>query len=268
MKQVTKKISFFSLLLFSFLQVTESAIINVPDGATSISAALSSVNKGDTVVVAPGYYREHLFIPASVVLLSKSTFKAVIDGNGRGTIITMGTSSTICGFEIKNGTIGVFSTSSNSTITQCRIVFNQQSGIMCVGNLPRIEDNIIAYNRGSGVQGWDVRSTSASINHNTIAFNSNHGISLGGNSSIIVENNIIAFNNQFGLKPSSEAVRVLMLNNSIFQNEQFSNVLPSDNFSFDPLFKDPVHLDFSLNKESRCIGRSTDNQDLGARLVY
>ena len=109
----------------------------------------SSANKDDTVQVDPGIYKERIFVPASVVLLCKNPLKAVIDGNGRATIVTLGTSSTICGFEIRNGTIGVFSTSSNSTITQCRIVFNQQSGIMCVGNLPRIEDNIIAYNRGS-----------------------------------------------------------------------------------------------------------------------
>ncbi len=268
MKHRNLKISFLTLLLFLIPKYSESAILRVPADAPTISAALSSVNKNDTVLVDPGYYKEHLFIPASVVLLSKTAFKAVIDGNGRGTIITLGTSSTVCGFEIRNGTIGVFSTSSNSTVSQCRIVFNQQSGIMCVGNLPRIEDNVIAYNRGSGIQGWDVRSTAASINHNTIAYNSNHGISIGGTSSIIVENNLIAFNSMFGLKPSNETVRVLMVNNSFFQNEQFSNVLPSDNFSFDPMFKDPIHLDFSLNKESRCIGRSTDNQDLGARLVY
>ncbi len=268
MKHPNLAISFFTLLLCFISQYTESKVIRVPADAATITAALSSANKEDTVQVDPGLYKERIFVPASVVLLCKNALKAVIDGNGRGTIVTLGTSSTICGFEIRNGTIGVFSTSSNSSITQCRIVFNQQSGIMCVGNLPRIEDNIIAYNRGSGIQGWDVRSTSASINHNTIAYNSNHGISLGGTSSIIVENSIIAYNGMFGLKPSNEEVRVLMVNNSFFENEQFSNVLPSDNFAFDPMFKDPIHLDFSLNKESRCIGRSTDNQDLGARIVY
>lgn len=268
MKHLNPAISFFTLLLCFIVQHAESKVIRVPADVATITSALTSANKDDTVQVDPGIYKERIFVPASVVLLCKSALKAIIDGNGRGTIVTLGTSSIISGFEIRNGTIGVFTTSSNSTITQCRIVFNQQSGIMCVGNLPRIEDNIIVYNRGSGIQGWDVRSTAASINHNTIAYNSNHGISLGGASSIIVENNIIAYNSMFGLKPSNEEVRVLMVNNSFFQNEQFSNVLPSDNFSFDPMFKDPIHLNFSLNKESRCIGRSTDRQDIGARIVY
>jgi hypothetical protein len=139
---------------------------------------------------------------------------------------------------------------------------------MCAGSLPRIEDNLIIFNHGSGIQGWDVRTTSSSINHNTIAFNSNHGISVGGNSSIIVENNIIAFNDQYGIKPSEEIVRISMINNCFYQNTKFSNTLPSDNFSFDPSFKNARTLNFSLNNESRCIGKSTDNQDLGARLAY
>lgn len=268
MNRTAQKFLISTVLLLTTFSITEAAKISVPSNAPTITAALSSVSKGDTVLVESGFYKERIFVPAGVVLLSKGTFKAVIDGNSRGTIVTMGTGSTISGFEIRNGTVGVFSTSSNVTISQCRIVFNQQTGIMCVGNLPRIEDNIIAYNRGSGIQGWDVRSTIASINHNTIAFNSNHGISLGGNSSIIVENNIIALNNQYGIKPSEETVRVSMINNNFFQNAQFSNVLPSDNFSLDPAFKDPTHLDFTLSKESRCIGKSTDNQDLGARLAY
>lgn len=69
----------------------------------------------------------------------------------------MGNGSSIKGFEIKNGTIGVFSTAAGVKISQCRIVFNQQTGIMCVGNLPTIEDNVIVYNNGSGIQGWDVK---------------------------------------------------------------------------------------------------------------
>lgn len=268
MNLASRKYQFFTFLLLFVLSIAETATIAVPANASSITAALASASQGDTVLVDPGIYKEHFFVPASVVLLSKHVFKAIIDGNSRGTIVTMGNGATISGFEIRNGTVGIFSTSANVTISQCRTVFNQQTGIMCVGNLPRIEDNIIAYNGGSGIQGWDVRSTIASINHNTIAFNTNHGISLGGNSSIIIENNIIAFNNQYGIKPSDESVRVSMISNNFFQNAQYSRAMPSDNYSLDPLFKDPVHLDFTLSKESRCIGKSTDNQDLGARLVY
>jgi hypothetical protein len=145
---------------------------------------------------------------------------------------------------------------------------NVQSGIVCVGVLPRIEDNFIVYNKGSGIQGWDVRTTSGSVNHNTIAFNANHGISLGGNTSITVENNIIAFNDQFGVKPGAESVRVELINNNFYQNARISTNLPSDNISADPLFVDGKRLNFNLMRESRSIGQGTDNQNLGARILH
>ncbi|NLD99423.1 MAG: hypothetical protein GX640_06065, partial [Fibrobacter sp.] len=71
-----------------------------------------------------------------------------------------------------------------------------------------------------------------------------------------------------GVKTSDETVRISMINNNFFQNAKFTGVLPSENYSLDPVFKDSKKLDFSLSKDSRCIGRSSDNQDLGARLAY
>ena len=268
MNRIARKIHSLIVFLLPVFAAVHAANVTVPGKAPTIAAAMASVKKGDTVWVEEGTYREHVYVAPGVALLSRSIFKAALDGSGRGTVVTMGSGSIISGFEIRNGTIGIFSTSAAVTINQCRITYNQQTGIMCVGNLPRIEDNLIVFNRGSGVQGWDVRSTSASINHNTIAFNSNHGVSVGGNSSIILENNIIAFNDQFGVKPSEEAVRISMINNDFFQNAKFTTVLPSDNFSLDPMFNDSKRLNFILSKESRCIGKGSDNQDLGARVVY
>ncbi len=263
-------IKFHFLLCMSTVIFSVSAkVLVVPsDSAKTITAAMSLAKQGDTVKVLEGTHKETVYVAPGVTLLSDKLFGAVIDGGGRGTIVTLGTGSTITGFEVRNGTIGVFSTSSQTAVTQCRITQNMQSGIMCVGNLPKIEDNLIVFNRGSGIQGWDVRTTSASINHNTIAFNTNHGISLGGNSAITVENNIIAFNDQFGIKPGDEAVKVDLINNNIYQNAKFAGVLPGDNFSADPLFSDAKRMNFSLLKESRSVGSGTDNQNLGARVVY
>jgi len=262
-----KSIVCVSLFLFSARQAFAS--ITVPsEKAKTLNAAMALAKKSDTIWVESGIYKEHIFLTPGVVLMSKVLFKAVIDGAGKGTVVTMGNGSMISGFEIRNGTIGIFSTTAGARITQCRILSNQQSGVMCVGNLPQIEDNIIGYNRGSGIQGWDVRATSASISHNTIAYNANHGISIGGNSSIIIENNIIAFNDQFGIKPSEETVRLELSKNSFYENAKFSGVLPDDNFSLNPAFIDSKRLNFMLGKDSQCIGRASDNQNLGARIVY
>jgi len=256
------------IALFLIPGVSNAVLINVPQKFSTISAAMMSAKKGDTVLVEEGIYAEYVYVAPEVTLLSHSLFKAILDGRGKGTVVTLGNNTVITGFEVRNGTIGIFSTANGVVVSQCRIVFNQQTGIMCVGNLPRIEDNIIAYNKGSGIQGWDVRTTSSSINHNTIANNGNHGIAIGGNSSVILENNIITFNSQFGLKPSEESVRIQMINNNFYQNAKFTNVLPSENFSFNPMFLDAPQLNFTLDKSSRCIGRASDNQNIGARIIY
>jgi len=254
-------------LLFSAFSDTKVIVVPSPD-AKNIGQAMAGARPGDTVKVMDGVYREAVFVAPGIVFMANTQFKAVLDGGGRSTVVTMSTGAVISGFEIRNGTIGVFSSSGQAVIRQCRITNHIQSGIMCVGALPRIEDNFIVYNKGSGIQGWDVRTTSGSINHNTIAFNSNHGVALGGNTSITIENNIIAFNDQFGVKPGDEAVRVELANNNFYQNAKISNVLPSDNISTDPLFTDAKRFNFNLLRESRCIGMGTDNQNLGSRILH
>jgi parallel beta-helix repeat protein len=245
------------------------AVIVVPSQqAKSIGAAMVVARPGDTVRVGDGTYREKVFITPGVVLVSEKLFGAVIDGGGRGTVVTMSNSSEISGFEVRSGTVGIFSATAQAAIRRCRVMYNVQSGVMCVGALPRMEDNFIVFNKGSGVQGWDVRTTSGSINHNTIAFNANHGIALGGSTSITVENNIIAFNEQFGVKPAEETVRVVLINNNFYQNARISSSLPSDNISADPLFEDAKRFNFNLMKDSRSIGLGTDNQNLGSRLLH
>jgi len=244
-------------------------VIIVPSPqAKSIGAAMVIARLGDTVKVKNGVYREKVFIAPGVVLVSENLFGAVLEGGGRGTIVTMSNSSEISGFEVRSGTVGVFSATAQAVIRRCRIIHNFQSGVMCVGALPKMEDNFIVFNKGSGVQGWDVRTTSGSINHNTIAFNANHGIALGGNTSITVENNIIAFNDQFGVKPAEETVRVVLINNNFYQNARISSNLPSDNISADPLFEDAKRFNFNLMKDSHSIGLGTDNQNLGSRVLH
>jgi parallel beta-helix repeat protein len=257
------------LLVAVFLSPVFSRTIVVPSSeAKSINAAMAIARTGDTVKVKNGVYRENVFISPGVVLIAENLFKAILDGRGRSTVVSMGNASTISGFEVRNGTIGIFSESAQTVIRQCRIMKNTQSGVMCVGALPKMEDNFIVYNKGSGIQGWDVRTTSGSINHNTIAYNTNHGVALGGSTSITVENNIIAFNDQFGVKPAEETVRVELINNNFYQNARISINLPAENISSDPLFVDARRLNFNLMRESKSIGQGTDNQNLGSRILH
>jgi len=242
--------------------------ITVPSaGIQTINQAMIKAKAGDTIYVERGVYREHVFIKSGVALVSRALYGATINGGGRGTVVTLGKSCAVSGFVITNGTIGVFSNAAGNVIEKCRIINNWQTGIIVVRHLPRIEDNIIVFNRASGIQGWDVRSTVAAINHNTIAFNANHGIAIGGASQIIIENNTIAYNERYGLKLSEEAQKSEINKNNFWKNLVTWKETPDGNFSFDPGFLAPRSgLNFRPNPKVCCKIKGSDGKDLGARL--
>jgi hypothetical protein len=244
--------------------------LTVPDSVNrTIAKALSNASSGDTVIVNNGIYSENVLVKAGVTLKAKSLFNAIIKGNGKGCLVTMGGNSTISGFELRGGAIGIISKTSDNTISYCRITAMNENGISCVGQLPKIHNNIIVYNKGSGIQGWDVRSTFSSINHNTIAYNSNNGISIGGNSTVIIENNIIAFNERLGLKINEETVTVQIDRNDFFENSSMSYIVKMDNnSSADPMFVEPNKMNFQLKEDSQCKKRASDNKDIGALNEY
>jgi hypothetical protein len=245
-------------------------VINVPGDAKTISEAMVTARTGDSVKVAPGVYRERIIMAPGVILVSTELFGAKIDGKGKGTVVTMSRGSKISGFEIRNGTIGIFSSDIGNEITSCRIVKNWMTGIITVRHLPKVQDNIIAFNGASGIQGWDVRSTSVSVNHNTIVFNENHGIAVGGASEFIIENNIIAFNERFGLKVLQDMEKIQVSDNNFFKNlYQPGRPLPDGNHTFDPAFIAPRSgMNFKPDPGSCCKAKSSEDENLGARLDY
>jgi len=250
--------------------VSSAEVIDVPGQAKTISGAMVTARMGDTVKVAPGVYRELVIMAPGVFLISESLFDAKIDGGGRGTVVTMSKNCTIYGFEVTGGTVGIFSSDMGNEIASCRIVNNWMTGIVAVRHLPKIQDNIIAFNRASGIQGWDVRSTAATINHNSIAYNGNHGIAVGGASEFIIENNVIAFNEKFGLKILESPEKIQVSANNFWRNlYQPGKPLPDNNFAFDPAFIAPRSgLNFKPDPGQCCKSKGTDDENIGARLNY
>lgn len=266
------RIAFCSVAAFIFVlaaSLTAGESISVPTvGIKTIGQAMINAKAGDTVLVDDGVYRELVLVKSGVMLVARNSLKAVIDGGGKGTVVTLGASCTVNGFEIRNGTIGVTSRDAGNAIVNCRIVKNWETGIICVRHLPKIEDNVIAFNRASGIQGWNVRSTSTSVNHNTIAFNSNHGIALGGVCDVVIENNMITFNERFGVKISSTSERTQLVKNNIYGNLSFAKKLPPDNYSYDPNFSSPrARMNFTVETKQPCCMYGSDNQVLGTRLT-
>lgn len=274
MKKENSKISmhkqyvFIIALLFFVTVVFPTTSITIPSAnCNSISKAIIQVKSGDTIWVKDGIYKEQVRLSSGITLISLSLFKSVIDGAGNEHGVVMGNKSTLSGFEIKNAQIGIYSEGINNTISKCFIHDNQQSGIVAVGHLPSIDDNIIVENGGSGIQGWDVRSTIATINHNTIAFNTNNGISIGGNSDIVIENNICAFNEKLGLKVEPD-VKIKLIRNNFYLNAEIFTSLPSNNFTFDPMFVSATTMNYMISMNSKCRNMASDNKNIGARIVY
>ncbi len=260
---------FTGLTCLVFAGKVNGAVVNVPSEAATISEAMIVAQAGDTVMVEAGTYRENVMLAPGVTLLARSQFQATINGRGKGTVVTMARDNKISGFVIRNGTIGIFSNGAGNEITGNRIVDNWQTGLMVIRHLPKVEDNVIAFNRSSGIQGWDVRSTQASVNHNSIAYNGNHGIALGGASEVIIENNVVAFNERFGLKIIQDEDNVQIISNNFYRNLYSPRPMPDGNFSFDPAFTSPrSKMNFKSNPTLCCQTQSSDNENLGARLNH
>ncbi|MBD3321798.1 MAG: hypothetical protein GF350_11945, partial [Chitinivibrionales bacterium] len=71
----------------------------------TINRAMIQAKPGDTVWVENGSYTGHVAVEPGVTLISRISYGAVLDGNGRKTVVALKGKSTISGFEITNGTI-------------------------------------------------------------------------------------------------------------------------------------------------------------------
>jgi len=264
---MNKKIVFFIIYcIFCSLNTQANNIIKVPSSqAKTIEHAILLAKSFDTIIVSKGIYYGNILLKANVTLKSENPFEAILDGGGRGTIVTLGGNSSIIGFEIRNGTIGISSSKAVNNIINCKIIRNNQCGIICIGDLPLIQNNIIAFNKGSGILGRDVFSQKATISNNTIAYN-NNGISLSGNSNVIIEKNIIAFNQNFAIKHSENA-KTSLSHNDFFKNGISPSFSLENNYNVDPKFISPIkELNFSLNVDSplKKILFNNNQEEIGA----
>jgi hypothetical protein len=225
------------ILVVVFSSIVYARTIKVPSrDASTISKAMIVARAGDTVLVRQGVYKERVMISYGVTLRARQPYASVIDGKGRGKVVTMGQNTTLEGFEIRNGTVGVYSENVGNTIRHCIITENWQSGIVCSQLLPRIEDNVIAFNHASGVVISKVQGGMGPLNHNTIIHNWANGIVTYKTDNIMVENNIIANNKRYGMKIGKGGKNLVVKSNNFYGNKVTNNSLAKDNVSFLPAF--------------------------------
>ncbi|HEX2896914.1 MAG TPA: right-handed parallel beta-helix repeat-containing protein [candidate division Zixibacteria bacterium] len=152
---------------------TPPTLIEVPFDRTSIGLAIEASHDGDTILVHPGTYSENIvLINRNLKILSLFAFtgdstyidSTIIRGNSHeSTVAIVGNqndSTTIAGFTITHrGSFlgrGVFCDGSSPSISQNKIINNNESGILCSnGSNAKFTANLIKNNhddRGGGIE--------------------------------------------------------------------------------------------------------------------
>jgi len=256
------------LLILFLLTVSVFGTKTVVDASgRELSRALGQCKQGDTLILKSGKYRGKFFIPPQTVVISEELHGAVLDGSGHNRTVIMQNGSTLYGVAVTGARVGVYSQGIDNSIVGCDIYNNQQSGILAVVSAPLIQDNIIHRNSGSGITLWEIISDSVVVSHNSIVYNGNHGIIVGGESDLVISDNIIAFNHKLKIQVNEDS-RITQNNNNYYFNVEINELLPQGNYSFDPRFVNPLKSNFRLTDSSRCFNSGTNGSNLGTEIFY
>ena len=171
-----------------------ATVINIPDDYATIYAGIDAAVDGDTVLVQPGLYEEHVtfdgfnVVLASLFLTTGDTSyisRTTIDGNQNWSVITFtgeeDTSSAVIGFKITNGNHsaggGIDCQGASPTISN-NLIWNNHSnyggGIYINGGNPHLVDNMITENSATFGGGIYCRESYAVISDNVITGNSSN----------------------------------------------------------------------------------------------
>jgi hypothetical protein len=194
---------------------TAQAVLNVPADHPTIQAALDAAQPGDTVLVAPGTYHEHLQLKEDVTLSGTGWRKTIIDGGGIGDVLT---ADGIHNFVVENLTVrgskaiggnpgaGIRIKGSSTTtfgvtarVERCRILDNGDGVVLehVHGGTFRLQKNVIDRNLRDGVV---LHLGTTLLWRNTIVKNGSNGIvATAGSGFVDVCSNVIAFNGGHGL---------------------------------------------------------------------
>ncbi len=169
--------------------------IRVPSDRPFIQAGIDFAIDGDTVLVAPGTYRENINFGGKAITVTSESGPQVtiIDGRNVNTVVILtsgeGRDSVLNGFTLQNGK-APFSSGFTG------------AGIKVQNSSPTITNNVIRNNLACDGGGIGIDFGSPFIQRNTITGNSNRdcsgggggGISIRGDSSVEILDNVISDN--------------------------------------------------------------------------
>jgi len=165
---------------FVISTVLFGATYTVPDDYVTIQGAINVSDDGDTILVRPGTYVENIDLQGKLIIVQSLWGPEVttIDGNRAGNVVTANsgekTQTVLSGFTIMNG-LGA----------------NGSGGIICSNSSPKIENNVITYNQGYGIAGFECRSQ---VIGNTFILNSSSAVFCTDGSKLNIQDNLFFAN--------------------------------------------------------------------------
>jgi len=287
-------IIFCAVLLLLSLHQAQAKIIHVPADSSTIQGGINGAVNGDTVLVAPGTYYEHINFNGKAILVTSesgpqnTTMSRLVDASP---IVTFSsgedTTSILDGFCVSDATgdNAILCSHSSPKIVNNRLTSNLvYTTIRCEGTHAVIVSNEISLSSTVGM--WSSNYDSAYIAFNLIANNANFGIDAYNNSyaiivnntlnnndqanifcrgSPIIKNNIITNGPRWGIKCEAGAPDISY--NDVWNNneEDYSGCSPGiGDISADPLFCEPENNNYYLHSSSPCRGSGEGGVDMGA----
>jgi len=99
---------FISMMSATQVRAVGAVNIVVPDDYPTIQAAINAANHGDTVIVNPDIYYEHIVVNKSIALFGEYRSATIIDGSGSGPVLYVTSSNVnITGFTLQNSGINM-----------------------------------------------------------------------------------------------------------------------------------------------------------------
>ncbi len=217
--------------IYACLSVAKGqTVIHVPADHPTIRAAIDAAVNGDTVLVAPGTYKENINFNGKAITVTSSGGPQVtiIDGGQAGAVVTFSTgetsSSVLSGFTLQNGFAnlrggGIAIGGASPKITGNAIVNNTGCdglGIAVSGGSPLIQGNVISNNTRTNCSGGNggggiLAFSPAQIIGNVISNNNvleggngGGGITLFGAGAATIRSNVIFGNTVTGVSPASQ----------------------------------------------------------------
>jgi len=129
--------------------------LRVPAQYPTIQAAIEAAQDGDTILIAPGTYRENLTVAKRVTLVGTDRDTVILDGSGSDVVtVSSGGALVLASLTVTNGREGVSVRRGGQVrIEGCRIAGNARDGVLAIGTAELL-GNVIRGNGRCGVNAF------------------------------------------------------------------------------------------------------------------